>query len=299
MNKQQEQTYRYFNDNVKAWQHQADVETYSLTKNRIAAVECTLAKIPNAKNVIDLASGTGDLCISLAQQGYDTLGVDFAPNMIIRAKENNDRAGTDAEFICASVFDIEPEDRFDLCSIQGLIDYISMEQLDTLLEKANHLLNPGGYLDISALNRLFNLYSLDSFTHMECELDMLQHLLDEAMLVGQAKNADELFEKLRQRDFEYVHPSTHPRLYESIDIDTRFQYTPGDLLKRIEKHGFEVTAIYNIQYHGLPANMRDCCPDWFRTEARYVQDHFIDCVQLLPRCLGYVMEARKNEGCEG
>jgi SAM-dependent methyltransferase len=57
----------------------------TITAGAEAFVECL--NIPAGKTVLDVATGTGNLAIPLAQKGCIVTGVDIAPNLLVQARE--------------------------------------------------------------------------------------------------------------------------------------------------------------------------------------------------------------------
>lgn len=84
------------------------------------------------KKVIDLACGTGTLCVLLSAKGYDVTGVDLSADMLTVAKNKC----PDSEFICADISDFDISEKFDFCTCT--------------LDSINHL------ADINEVKKCFN-----------------------------------------------------------------------------------------------------------------------------------------------
>jgi ubiquinone/menaquinone biosynthesis C-methylase UbiE len=94
--------------------------------------------------VIDLGCGTGTNVITLAQNGWDVVGIDFAPRAIQIAKSKAQRAGIKATFKIGDVTNLTkitgPFDlALDLGCFHGVKDQISY------LNELNRILAKGGY----------------------------------------------------------------------------------------------------------------------------------------------------------
>ncbi|MFN8168001.1 MAG: methyltransferase domain-containing protein [Candidatus Nanopelagicales bacterium] len=66
---------------------------------RAAWVEVLRAALPEPPaRVADLGCGTGSLAVLLAEQGYDVIGLDVSPQMLVRARAKAERAGVGVAF---------------------------------------------------------------------------------------------------------------------------------------------------------------------------------------------------------
>ena len=89
-----------------------------------------------------------------------------------------------------------------------------------------------------------------------------------------------------------VQNDSHP--ITGIEVTTRYQFTPSDLMYRIEKHGFKVTKIYSVHYHAFhPAiNIKN-----FLTKRKQISDEVSENLQadfrFLPNSSSFVIEATK------
>lgn len=84
------------------------------------------------QNVLDVGTGTGRLCLSLARAGHRIVGVDFSSEMLEKANEITSAAGVAdrCRFVQADALgDLGDEVResgpFDAAAILGVFDYIS------------------------------------------------------------------------------------------------------------------------------------------------------------------------------
>jgi 2-polyprenyl-3-methyl-5-hydroxy-6-metoxy-1,4-benzoquinol methylase len=252
---QQDQTKKFFKGHAKQWQLKAVDEVYSVINDRHRAVHKCLDNYPTDSRLLDVGCGTGQLAIEVSKRGFRAVGIDFAEEMIDIAKDNATRVGSSALFEEASVFDYSSSDSFDVISAMGFIEYVSLSQLDQFLEFSNKNLRDGGAISVGSRNRLFNLTTFNDYTLLEMELDTIKSLLEEANIVISSKDKSEFLSALREfsGNENLIQNDTHP--LTGIGVETRYQYTPSDLLKRVEKFGFEVTNIYPVNYHSFnPVN---------------------------------------------
>ena len=253
---QQKQTLNYFSENAQDWQRKAMGEAYSTIEDRHNAVLRVMEKLA-AGSLLDLGCGTGQLSITASEMGWEALGVDFAPSMIDTCVENNDAAGASAKFKCASIFEEGITDRlYDCVSAQGLIEYLSLEELDTFFDIVKANLSENGVLALGSRNRLFNLHSLNAFTELEQALGTTDRLLEECLVISRSDSFTDAVTELESINLIYDQPQVHP--ITGIKVDTRYQFTPGDLIARMKKHGLKAIDIYPVHIHGFPqVTMKD------------------------------------------
>tara|TARA_R110002111_G_scaffold144910_2_gene211328 strand:+ start:201953 stop:202834 length:882 start_codon:yes stop_codon:yes gene_type:complete len=288
---QQDQTYQYFKSHANDWQTKAEEEVFSTIHNRHQAVMQTMKKYPSGSALLDVGCGTGQLAIEASMNGWQSLGLDFAEDMIEIARRNNENVSASAEFICDSIFNFKSDNNFDVISAQGLIEYISLEQLTEFLQFLKSICNPGGSVAIGSRNRLFNVHSMNEFTNMEKELGTLDSLIEEAIAFHTSESQAEAIECIRNLKADYVQPDTHP--LTGIGVDTRYQFTPSDLASKIENAGFSVTSIFPVHFHPFPVNVMDDSEvsTIHKQVARFASDKMITNHRLVPYSSSYVIEA--------
>ena len=107
------------------------------------------------KLVLDLACGTGNFTIPLAQKGYDMIGVDSSAEMLAIAK---DKAGADSSilYLCQDMREFELYGTVDacICMVDGLNYLLEEEALLQVFRLAKNYLNPGG-LFIFDMNTIY------------------------------------------------------------------------------------------------------------------------------------------------
>lgn len=291
---QQSQTYEFFKGHADEWQKKAGNQIYAVIRDRHRAVHEVLSKFPAGSSLFDVGCGTGQLAIEAFARGYSASGIDFAEEMIEICRRNAAEAKADVAFDCVSVFDFEPAEKFDVISAQGFIEYISTEQLTQLLHKLHDMTADGGAIAIGSRNRLFNLTSLNEFTEMERKLGTTDALLEESLIISMAESQEAMIEALRGLSANLVQPESHPMTH--IGVQTRYQFTPSDLIKRIEDAGFEVTTLYPVHFHAM-------MPTFFKSEGlKEPKDRIAEEISInhhaahraLPASSSYVVEAYRK-----
>ncbi len=290
---QQAQTKKYFGQHALDWQRHASGVGYTVIENRHRAVHEIIRAHPVATDFLDVGCGTGQLAIEVAGQGIRATGTDFAPEMIAQCEENNRRADTHATFRTESIFDTPiPAEAYDVISAQGFIEYISLAQLSQFFDMVRGGLRTGGVFALGSRNRLFNLHALNSFTTLEQALGTTEHLLTEAIILQSAGSQAEAVEALGRLEFIYPQPTHHPTT--GIAVDTRYQFSPADLIKRLKAHGLETTRILPVHFHALPVS-RINSPNLqgvHETIATLVSEQRITDHALVPYSSSFVIEAK-------
>ena len=292
---QQDQTLNYFKSHAQDWQAKATDPTYSLIENRHNAVLESMKGFPSNSSILDAGCGTGQLAIQASKLGWDATGIDFAQEMIDLCVSNNKSENTKAKFICTSVFDHDvASESLDIVCAQGFIEYISLEQLDEFFDFSQRILRKNGKVALGSRNRLFNLHSLNAYTELETALGTIGNLMLEARVIQTAKTQQEAIDALRLLAFEYAHPKVHP--LTGVKVDTRYQFSPSDLMTRLRKHGLHATRIFPVHYHSLPVAL--LAHSDFKAAhnqfARFASDHWITSHNLVPYSSSFVIEAQKT-----
>ena len=289
---QQSQTFEYFNAHALEWNNKANDEEYSLIENRHNAVLETLKKFPPKSAFLDVGCGTGQLVLQASKLGWISLGIDFAPEMISICNQNKKLENSDATFECASIFDLDLKNSsFDVISAQGFIEYISLQQLDQFLEISRKLMKPNGRLALGSRNRLFNLHSLNEFTELEGTLGTIDKIVHESVILQKSKTQEEAICSLGKIKYEYEQPSLHP--LTGIKIETRYQFTPSDLISKLAKHEFRTEKIYPVHLHPLAISLLENkgALNIHKKVANIASREFIGEHKLVPYSSSFVIEA--------
>jgi glycine/sarcosine N-methyltransferase len=138
------------------------------------------------RRVLDVACGTGQHAIALAQRGYEVLGADVSAGMIGRARKKAEAAGVTARFVQGGFGALgavvsEPFDAV-LCLGNSLPSVLGEEELLNALKDMAEVLVPGGVLFVQNLNygrvwrRRERFLPLESFRQGEEEWLFLRFL---------------------------------------------------------------------------------------------------------------------------
>ena len=171
--------------------------------------------------------------MEIARRGIKTTGVDFASEMIRIAKGKvSEDIASNVSFNCVSIFDFETFPAvYDVISANGFIEYISLAEFRNFLMFSHRAIAPGGSLVFSSRNRLFNLFSLNSYTQTEIEGEALKSLLRESIAIASGQGVEDLLklETVPLQDAEMAHGKSR------ITVLTRFQYTPVQLMRMLDE----------------------------------------------------------------
>ncbi len=293
MDNQQEQARSYFHQSARDWQSKADGQRdeYNVIQARNRATLDIISRLPSVSDFLDVGCGTGQLAIDVAKLGIRSVGLDFAPDMIRIAKENNAKESASALFACSSFFEAQhAPTSYDVISAQGVIEYISLDELEIFLGLCSAALRAGGSLALASRNRLFNVVSLNSFTKMEMDIGTMDLLIREAICL-QSSAAGELFGNLMAHERIDPQPSSHPGT--GIGVDVRYQFSPAELIKRARRYGFSPEVIYPIHFHALPGSFKEEHPNLHAEIAAFAGQAGLRDHRLVPHSSSFVLELRK------
>ena len=293
--KQQSEALSYFKMHADDWQQKAK----SLSEVKFNVIQArnhyalsVIKERERTRSVLDVGCGTGDLVCEIAKSGITATGIDFAEDMIDLARKSAQTQNlSKADFTCASIFNIELlSDSYDAVVANGFIEYISQEELNRFTQLISVALAPGGSLILGSRNRLFNLYSLNSYTRMELESVHLPPLIEEAIALSSAERIDTL-PQLQAAPWQS--PDTeHDRT--NIAITTRFQYTPYQLIELLEKDNLTIREIYPVHIHGVPPSFKSDFPKVHTAVANMLQAHARHRLDLVPSASTFMIHAQKR-----
>jgi 2-polyprenyl-3-methyl-5-hydroxy-6-metoxy-1,4-benzoquinol methylase len=250
---QQRESLSHFSRRAAEWRDFADgrTERFNVSAARHRAVLAGCAELGEAKCFLDVGCGSGQLVIEMSRRGHVSRGIDFSPEMIALCVAAAKDAQVNAQFACESVFDtrwLEPSP--DVVSAQGLIEYLSPDELSAFLQMLRDKLAADTRLFVGTRNRLFNLFSLNSYTELELSLGTERRLFDEAIVLASEAPWEEIKARLLEMPLIEQKAAAHPRT-GAIEVHTRHQYTPAELAVMLREVGFDLERIFPIHYHAF------------------------------------------------
>ncbi len=281
---------QYFTDNADAWIAGAYVERevaakYPLGNERVAlALNAVVARLGTpCGRLLDLGCGGGQLCFEAARLGLHATGIDIADGMIELCRDTARRLPPDMQklldFQVGDVVSTTLSDQsFDAVVALGLIEYLPEDA--PFLREAYRLLKPGGVLVLTCRNRLFNLFSQNSYTQREIDAGAAGQLLHEISDIATVGVTPETFHAfLRglksalaalgeavQRDIALARKPVGPRA-QPFAQELR-QHTPREIAAAAASVGFENPAFAGVHPHPFPPSYERIAPRFFNTLAR-------------------------------
>ena len=98
--------------------------------------------------VLDLACGTGNITIPMAERGYDMIGIDLSCEMLNFAREKAQDRKQNILFLNQDMTDFELYGTVDaiVCALDGVNYLTKKNALDKLFSLVQNYLNPGGIM---------------------------------------------------------------------------------------------------------------------------------------------------------
>ncbi|MCF0137242.1 MAG: methyltransferase domain-containing protein [Oscillospiraceae bacterium] len=115
------------------------------------------------KALLDLCCGTGTLTWLLAERGYDMIGADASPDMLMQASAKASSAASPL-FLCQEAAELDLYGTVDaaVCSLDGM-DYIPPEELPEVFRRLRLFVRPQGLV-------IFDIKSPDWFRSIDGEV---------------------------------------------------------------------------------------------------------------------------------
>ncbi len=291
---QQNETLKYFKKHALEWKRKASTslsDEVNIIKQRNDYVIKVIKERKHTDLTLDIGCGTGDLVCEIAQKRISALGIDFAKEMIDIAAKKAKKLGVDrAKFQCCSVLNYPCDpNKYDLISANGFIEYISLKELDKVLNFSLKVLKSHGSLILGSRNSLFNIFSLNKFTEEEIKEKNINLLLSEAIGLVKARHMNELaglktapFQKKSKK-----HPNT------DIKVSTRFQYTPVQLINILKAKGFKPVEVFPIHIHGVVPIFKEKYPAVHGNISNLLQNYAQGNMSLIPYASSFMIHVKK------
>lgn len=293
--RQQREALEYFRKHAGDWRSKAgglDAARVNVIKQRNDYVLQVAQERPATRSSLDVGCGTGELVCRMAELGIEAAGVDYSPEMIdLASKKARDEGVPQARFVCSSIFDFEIGRRaYDLVSANGFIEYISPREMLDFFDRVAEALAPGGSFVVGSRNRLFNLVSMNEFTIREIEAGHIGLLLKEAVkwtAAGGMVPVDGA-ECAPLQASETVHANT------GIEVATRFQYSPFQLIDLLRKRGLRAVEVFPVHIHGMTPSFSEANRELHVSVADLLQAHARRCTQLLVHASTFMLHVKKE-----
>jgi SAM-dependent methyltransferase len=120
-------------------------------------------------DILDVACGTGQIAVRLAQKGYEVTGVDLSDDMLLIAREKAEQAGLSISLFQQNMTELEVGKSFDCISIFcDSLNYLQSEQevQQTFSAVFQHLKQGGLFLfDVHSLYKMNEVFAEGTFVH--------------------------------------------------------------------------------------------------------------------------------------
>lgn len=166
-------------------------------------------------SILDLACGTGVITCRLAAKGYELIGVDISPEMLMeanaRAAEGN--YAFEPMFINQDLRELDMYGTSDaaICSFDGL-NYIEPEELGGVFKRVSYFVRPGGVF-IFDVNTEAKFRKMDGMTYIDEDEDFFcawrtdyyEEERECVYCVDVFRREGELWDRSTEEHVEYTH----------------------------------------------------------------------------------------------
>ncbi len=293
---QQQESLSFFNKVAEDWKKRAvsaEADSVNVIRQRNGVVLHVIQNRSSTHATLDVGCGTGELVCDIARKNISSEGIDFAPEMIRIAKESAQKESLAlVKFHCLSVFDFSwPIEQYDVISANGFLEYISFEEQLRFLDLAKAALTKNGSLVVGSRNRLFNLFSMNTFTTREMEGNTVIPLLKEAMALASGASMSD-FLAMETPPLQEANIALSKTA--DVEVSTRYQFTPAQILQLLKKKGFEPLELYPIHVHGVLPQFKKQYPGIHAGIANLLHQYQTSVPELLiPHASSFLVHAKK------
>lgn len=127
----------------------------------------------NIKNclLLDLACGTGSLSVEFSKKGFEVIGTDASPDMLMVAREKACEAGENILFLCQKMqeTDLYGTVKAIVCSLDSINHLGSLEEMDKTFRVLKNFIDDGGIMvfDVNTIYKHQNVLANNTFVYDE------------------------------------------------------------------------------------------------------------------------------------
>ena len=173
----------------------------------------------------------------------------------------------------------------------GFIEYISEKELEGFFKISKKILNKNGIFVINSRNRLFNVFSFNEYTLDEIKNNTILQLLEECIEFNLSSKFSEL-KKLRKISKISSNLKKHKKT--GVDVETRFQYTPFQIMEMLRKNHFDILDIHPIHIHIFSTGISATIYGFHDRISNIIQKNKNLSLQLIPQSSSFTITARKK-----
>lgn len=188
---------------------------------------------PGCSLIVDLACGTGSLSVRLAELGYDVIGVDISPEMLMAARE---KSPPGILYLCQPMQKLDLYGTVDavVCVLDSINHVTSPRTLQTAFERVSLFLEPDGVFIFDANTTYKHKEILGSNTFV--------YDTDEVFCVWQNSTDEDGCTTISLDFFEQLEDGLYDRSSESF---CERAYSHGELCAMLDAAGLEVCGEYD------------------------------------------------------
>ncbi len=193
--------------------------------------------------LLDLACGTGNLSVALAERGYDVIGVDRSYEMLSRAIEKSpEQLGI--QYLCQSMQNLDLYGTVDvcICALDSVNHLTSHKALSRCFERVSLFLDPDGVF-------IFDANTLYKHEHVLADNTFVYDCDDVYCVWQNAYHQSSRTTTIRLDFFERLNLGTYNRETEQFDERA---YSLQEFSDMLGSAGLKIVACYGDDTH-LPA----------------------------------------------
>lgn len=142
------------------------------------------------QKIIDLACGTGNITIPLAQKGYHMVGIDISQDMLAIAEQKARKEFVKVQWLCQDIKDLKGFVNKDavICACDGMNYILKNEDLQSVFLRVYHSLKTEGIFtfDMNSKYKIEKILAKDTFAYSGEEVsyiwdnyyDAKEHIID-------------------------------------------------------------------------------------------------------------------------
>lgn len=210
------------------------------TESKNAFIE-KLLKAQNVKTVLDMTCGTGSQVFYLAKRGYEVIGSDFSPALLVQARKKAAAEELDLTFVDGDMRTLKAGQFDAVITIFSAIGHLTKPDFEKALQNIRANLKDGGVYVFD----IFNLQAITDDVIADFAMDIESVVNGAKVRNRQHSEIDRENGLLTSHDHytilkDGLEPEVHTNTF-SLQI-----YTAEQLRIMLERNGFEVIHHYDL-----------------------------------------------------
>ena len=309
-NKKKE-TKDYFNNNTEFWSSLFKDSIYGTTTQRVRIVTDKLRNQIDQSNSdkleqnfkhLDFGCGTGELASISANMGSDVVAIDIAPAMVDATLSSiKQEFINNTKIFQGDVSDLDKieDSSVDAFSALGLIEYLTVDELETFLQHVQRILSKNGKAYIGSRNRLFNIYTKNEFTDIEKTIGEYDKLFEEYLAISNWITENSLIQSLNDKTkiepfLNWKYPDSLPKT-SAVSVSQRIQYSLCDMSSRLMNRGLKLIDINAVRFHPTKPSLLQKTSDVdLIDKINMIIDEHSSTKWAIPHSSSYILEISKE-----